>query len=768
MYIINYCTVLYSEIMDLSKISLNVCGEKVLYVGSSIAHHCNFDALQKATGAHITTRKAYGTVWDEKMLYPHANFTDIVEREVAIRKPAVLVLQASSVDISVLKEKQLSYDEMVKAAKKSSSDIFTLAVKIGTNPCIKRIILSERTPRIDSPRNTHLTEVANEELHGLYTKAPPQQCAKIHIGTHSLQCNTRTGTSALFGTPGRMFDKYDGWHLYGPDGPRLYTASLLNILSEAGITLKRSSDTVQSTTIPLSDGTAASLVKSVELIHPSVSSGNLVGSTDVPQQKPSSVDKPSVHSDSEVTSTRLRGGGLPTPFEAGCVCIFECEPTSSECQSCDFCLEQFRSEELPPPTVDKEAGFNPVPPPSDVLKGSGMTPLEAGCVCIFECEPTSSECQSCDFCLDQFKEDGFSSVPTPSVDKSCPSEASAPSTVILSDVVKPPPAGQKPNSKVIHSVANLMTSSSVQPFSDVIVAVRDSVRPMVGMAIKVGDFYGLNLRPGIENKANGNCAIETCMDQLNFRPEFEQKRVLGEPQHCREKWFHEVERDGWGTLLSEAYSLAEWKEGWEWMRQPYRYQHRLGDMVLPGIAHCNSVDILVIYTTSQQHRSVDLVRADTLCGRPATAEAPIILAYNGDHYEGLLPADGNKIVEFKRAMLRGEVGNVISQNAVLAEIYGCPKSKSPAAVTMSKPSAPVKIVVESKSPIKSQSKFPGRHAKEPKTFIIGSSPQKRKPPVKVSEEPVKKPGLFCKVCGRGFISLNGHLGDYNIPTNFLH
>ena len=95
-------------------------------------------------------------------------------------------------------------------------------------------------------------------------------------------------------------------------------------------------------------------------------------------------------------------------------------------------------------------------------------------------------------------------------------------------------------------------------------------------------------------------------------------------------------------------------------------------------------------------------------------------------------------------MLRGEVGNVISQNAVLAEIYGCPKSKSPAAVTMSKPSAPVKIVVESKSPIKSQSKFPGRHAKEPKTFIIGSSPHKRKPPVKVCQEPVKKPGLFVK------------------------
>ena len=192
LYIINYCTVLYSEIMDLSKISLNVCGEKVLYVGSSIAHHCNFDALQKATGAHITTHKAYGTVWDEKMLYPHANFTDIVEREVAIRKPAVLVLQASSVDISVLKEKQLSYDEMVKAAKKSSSDIFTLAVKIGTNPCIKRIILSERTPRIDSPRNASKFTLAHTACSATHALAPLHCLARLGGCLRSMMAGTCT------------------------------------------------------------------------------------------------------------------------------------------------------------------------------------------------------------------------------------------------------------------------------------------------------------------------------------------------------------------------------------------------------------------------------------------------------------------------------------------------------------------------------------------------------------------------------------------------
>ena len=167
--------------MDSSKVSLSLCGENVLYIGSSIAHHCNFNTLRSATGAHITTRKAYGTVFDENMFFPHSNLTDVVELEVADRKPAVLVLQSSSVDITVLKEKRLSYNEMAKAAKKSSTDIFTLAVKMSAYPFLKRIIVSERTPRIDSLRNMHLTEVANDELHSLYTRAAPHERAKIHI-----------------------------------------------------------------------------------------------------------------------------------------------------------------------------------------------------------------------------------------------------------------------------------------------------------------------------------------------------------------------------------------------------------------------------------------------------------------------------------------------------------------------------------------------------------------------------------------------------------
>ena len=218
--------------------SLNICGEKVLYVGSSIAHHCNFVTLKRETGALVITCKAYGSVWDPHMYFPYKNFSHVVEREVAFNRPSVVILQSSSVDITVLKEKRLTWDQMVQAAKKSSSDIYILAQKLSTDPLIKRIILSERTPRIDSARNTHLTELANEELHRLHTQ-PSQTCTKIHIGTHNLQCSTPAAKAALFGSRG-MGGRYDGWHLYGLEGPRQYTASVLNILNKAGIVLKSS------------------------------------------------------------------------------------------------------------------------------------------------------------------------------------------------------------------------------------------------------------------------------------------------------------------------------------------------------------------------------------------------------------------------------------------------------------------------------------------------------------------------------------------------
>ena len=105
----------------------SVIGEKVLYVGSSISYHCDFDVLRNEIGAEVITRKAYGTVFDRNARFPDKNFSTVLQREVSVHQPALVIVQTSSVDITLIREKSLSWADAVKAAKRSSFDILCLA-----------------------------------------------------------------------------------------------------------------------------------------------------------------------------------------------------------------------------------------------------------------------------------------------------------------------------------------------------------------------------------------------------------------------------------------------------------------------------------------------------------------------------------------------------------------------------------------------------------------------------------------------------------------
>ena len=181
--------------MVLSALPKSMVGEKVLYVGSSISYHCDFEVLRNETGAEVITRKAYGTVFDRTARFPDKNFSTVLQREVSVHQPALVIVQSSSVDITLIREKSLSWADAVKTAKRSSFDILCLAWSLCDNPNIQQIILSKRTPRIDCPLRKQLTEIANDELtrlHSLYS----QSSAKIHIGEHNLQCSSPLQTAA--------------------------------------------------------------------------------------------------------------------------------------------------------------------------------------------------------------------------------------------------------------------------------------------------------------------------------------------------------------------------------------------------------------------------------------------------------------------------------------------------------------------------------------------------------------------------------------------
>ena len=85
-----------------------------------------------------------------------------MQREVFVHQPAMVIVQTSSVDITLIREKSLSWAEAVKAAKRSSFDILCLAWSLCDNPNIQQIILSKRTPRIDCPLRKQLTEKEGE------------------------------------------------------------------------------------------------------------------------------------------------------------------------------------------------------------------------------------------------------------------------------------------------------------------------------------------------------------------------------------------------------------------------------------------------------------------------------------------------------------------------------------------------------------------------------------------------------------------------------
>ena len=80
--------------------------------------------MEKATGAIITKSKAYGSKKDDMSLYPDRNFTDVVKGELARKFNQtgldydVLVLQASSTDITNLDTADKKEDSIVNMKKK--------------------------------------------------------------------------------------------------------------------------------------------------------------------------------------------------------------------------------------------------------------------------------------------------------------------------------------------------------------------------------------------------------------------------------------------------------------------------------------------------------------------------------------------------------------------------------------------------------------------------------------------------------------------------
>ena len=208
---------------------MNIC-----LVGDSISHNVDTLEVERATGSIISKSKAYGSVRDNKSLYPQKNFTDVVPEKMIKKYNQsgmdfdLLLLQASSTDITNLDTSKINDKvkvDLKRCSLASSENMFNVAVNAVNNTDVSKVIIMERIPRFDSTIKSELSELANGHLHHLLYESDYKD--KIMIGQHRIMCNA-DNRSDVYGA-GRGFD---GIHARGPAGHYSLTKSLINILKE--------------------------------------------------------------------------------------------------------------------------------------------------------------------------------------------------------------------------------------------------------------------------------------------------------------------------------------------------------------------------------------------------------------------------------------------------------------------------------------------------------------------------------------------------------
>ena len=188
---------------------------------------------------------------------------------------------------------------------------------------------------------------------------------------------------------------------------------------------------------------------------------------------------------------------------------------------------------------------------------------------------------------------------------------------------------------------------------------------MINETIKIAKDHDIYLHHGMANEAMGDCAFESCLDSVNFLDYFTEN-YGGSVQFYRWKWMSEVERIGFNSW-NLGLTKSEWTTGWDYLKQPMKYEHALGDLIVPGIAHCLQKDILIINTSPRAYSPIYVIEAQTLNGQNANTKFPIVLAYDQTHYEMMVPdsdLDLLKLVLLKEDFVKGKYERPCSRKHV--------------------------------------------------------------------------------------------------------
>ena len=178
--------------------------------------------------------------------------------------------------------------------------------------------------------------------------------------------------------------------------------------------------------------------------------------------------------------------------------------------------------------------------------------------------------------------------------------------------------------------------------------------------IAVAKKHGINVKADKPNRKEGDCLFEAVVSNINERncfPEKLEKTI----QEYREEFVSEMQIQFQQTAhYPGEQEHTKWNDAWEKQKQAFQYnvnEYNISDIVPTAMGHCVKKNIL-IFNVAQNNQDPAQVCKSTFFhenNTPST-EIPVIVVYNGGHYESMLPKtqeDIEKSVELTNKIISG-------------------------------------------------------------------------------------------------------------------
>ena len=177
-----------------------------------------------------------------------------------------------------------------------------------------------------------------------------------------------------------------------------------------------------------------------------------------------------------------------------------------------------------------------------------------------------------------------------------------------------------------------------------------STSNLIASAVHSAKKHGINLCAGELNKADGNCAFDAVISNINQRICFPSKLSLPSSVY-RQIWITELEAlSSRYPTLGAGYSNEERIENWNRLKKSGEYEIEFfGDLVMNAIAKGCNKDILIFNTSVNAADPIYVIQANEFGGF-VDSDIPVVLAYNQVHYESMHPATEFDVEKTKKLM----------------------------------------------------------------------------------------------------------------------